>query len=140
METQLAIANIFFSSKDADFLHVDEHQSFLQVDFNTSYIKFFYKVILPLFMGMMKQFHSTQSNNLQYLYNISIKAVRNGVFFLFFCMQINITYQPSLMHYAWDIHLSIFFLTLTRIINIISGMSCCLAFRVNINSKIQISM
>ena len=81
MEIQLAIANIFFSSKDADFLHVDEHQSFLQVDFNTLNIKFFYKVILPLSMGMMKQFHSTQSNNLQYLYNISRKAVRNRVCF-----------------------------------------------------------
>ena len=35
---------------------------------------------------------------------------------------------------------SALFLTLTWIINIITGMSCCVAFRVNINSKMQISM
>ena len=38
---------------EADLLHADKHQSFLQVDFNTLGIKVFYKVILPLLMGMI---------------------------------------------------------------------------------------
>ena len=67
---------------DVDFLHVDKHQSLLQVDFNTLVIKVSYKVILSLLMCMIKQFQSTQSNkfvtSLQYLK----KEVRNGVHFL----------------------------------------------------------
>ena len=49
-----------------DFLHVDKHQSFLQVDFNVLGIKVSYKVmlILPLLMGMINHSQSTQSNNL----------------------------------------------------------------------------
>ena len=49
-----------------DFLHVDKHQSFLQVDFNVLGIKVSYKVmlILPLLMGMISHSQSTQSNNL----------------------------------------------------------------------------
>ena len=39
-----------------------------------------------------------------------------------------------------ETHTSALFLTLTWIINIITGMSCSVAFRVNINSKMQISM
>ena len=66
---------------DVDFLHVDKHQSLLQVDFNTLVIKVSYKVILSLLMCMIKQFQSTQSNkfvtSLQYLK----KEVSNGVFF-----------------------------------------------------------
>ena len=54
-----------------DFLHVDKHQSFLQVDFNTLGIKDAYKVILSLLLGMIKHSQSTQSNkfviSLQYL-------------------------------------------------------------------------
>ena len=76
------------------FLHVDKHQSFLQVDFNTLGINVSYKVILSLLMGMIKQSQSTQSNkfaiSLQYLK----KEVRNGVHF---CMQINIKVSTS-----WD--------------------------------------
>ena len=34
-------------------LHADKHQSFMQVDFNTLSIVF-YKVMLPLLMGMIK--------------------------------------------------------------------------------------
>ena len=49
----------------------DEHQSFLQVDFNTLGIKDAYKVILSLLLGMIKHSQSTQSNkfviSLQYL-------------------------------------------------------------------------
>ena len=49
-----------------DFLHVDKHQSFLQVDFNVLGIKVSYKVmlILTLLMGMINHSQSTQSNNL----------------------------------------------------------------------------
>ena len=44
---------------EVDFLHVDKHQSFLQVDFNTLGIKVSYKVMLLLLIDMIK--HS-QSN------------------------------------------------------------------------------
>ena len=56
---------------EVDFLHVDKHQSFLQLDFNTLGIKDTYKVILSLLLGMIKHSQSTQSNkfviSLQYL-------------------------------------------------------------------------
>ena len=45
-----------------DLLYADQHQSFLQVDVNTLSIKFFYKVILSLLMGMINHSQSTQSN------------------------------------------------------------------------------
>ena len=38
---------------EIDFLHADKHHNFLQVDFNTLGIKYFYKVILSLLMGMI---------------------------------------------------------------------------------------
>ena len=50
---------------EVDFLHADEHQSFLQVDFNTLSIKVFYKVVLSFLMGIIKHFYSNQSNKLQ---------------------------------------------------------------------------
>ena len=57
--------------KGVHFQLADEHQSFLQVDFNTLGIKDAYKVILSLLMGMIKHSQSTQSNKfaiaLQYL-------------------------------------------------------------------------
>ena len=117
---------------EVDFLHADKHQSFLQVDFNTLGIKVSYKVILPLLMGIIKHCQSTQSNNLKYLYNISKKEVRNGVSFA--CRWTSHTYQVS--HIVRKTHASALFITLTRIINTISGMSCGVTFRVNINSKI----
>ena len=56
-----------------DFLHADKRQIFLQVDFNILSIKFFYKVILSLLMGMIKHSQGTESNKLaialQYLKN-----------------------------------------------------------------------
>ena len=66
-------------SDEVDFLHANKHQSFLQVDFKTLGIKFFYKVMLSLLIGMIYHSQSTQSNkfatSLQYLK----KEVRNGV-------------------------------------------------------------
>ena len=47
---------------EVDFLHADKHQSFLQIDFNTLCIKFFYKVILSLLMSMIKHSQSIQCN------------------------------------------------------------------------------
>ena len=44
---------------EVDFLHADKHQSFLQVDFNTLRIKVFYKMILSLLMGMIKNSQRT---------------------------------------------------------------------------------
>ena len=56
---------------EVDFLLVDKHQSFLQIDFNTLGIKVSYKMILSLFIGTIKHSQSTQSNkfavSLQYL-------------------------------------------------------------------------
>ena len=46
-----------------DFLHVDKHQSFLQVDFNTLGIEDAYKVILSFLLRMIKHSQSTQYNN-----------------------------------------------------------------------------
>ena len=73
-------------SDEIVFLHGDEHQSFLQVDFDTWNIKVSYKVILSVLTGMIKHSESTQSNKLQYLYNISKKKL--GMEFIF-CMQID---------------------------------------------------
>ena len=50
---------------EVDFLHADKNQNFPQVDFNTLSIKVFYKVILSLLMGMIKNSESTQSKNFQ---------------------------------------------------------------------------
>ena len=44
---------------EVGFLHADKLHSFLQVEFNTSGIKFFYKVILLILMGMVKHSQST---------------------------------------------------------------------------------
>ena len=66
---------------EVDFLHAAKHRSFLQVDFNTLGIKVSHKVILLLLLGIIKHSQSTQSDNLQYLYNISEKEVRNQFFF-----------------------------------------------------------
>ena len=46
---------------EVGFLHADKHQSFLQIYFNTLGIKVSYKLILSLFMGMIK--HNNNSNN-----------------------------------------------------------------------------
>ena len=47
---------------EVDFLHVDKHQSSLQVDFNTLGIKVSYKVVLlSLLLGMIKHSQYTQS-------------------------------------------------------------------------------
>ena len=59
-----------------------EHQSFLQVDFNTLGIKDASKVMLSLLPGMIKHSQSTQIMSLQYLYNISKQEVKKGVSFL----------------------------------------------------------
>ena len=80
-------------------------------------------------------YQSTQSNNLQHLYNIWKKEVRNGVLYLFACRETLHTYQVSCI--MWQTHTSTLFLTLTCMVYILSGMSCCVAFRVSINSKIQ---
>ena len=58
---------------EVDFLRADKHQNFPQVDFNTSSIKVFYKVILSLFMGMIKNSQSPQSNKL----SIALQNLKN---------------------------------------------------------------
>ena len=64
---------------EVDFFLADKHQSFLQVDFNTLGINVSYKLIPSLLLGLIKHSQSTQSNNLQYLSNISKKKL--GVHF-----------------------------------------------------------
>ena len=63
---------------EVDFLHVDNHQSFLQVDFNTLDIKDAYKVILSLLQGMIKHSQSTQSNRFANIFTISQKRRYEG--------------------------------------------------------------
>ena len=60
---------------EVDFLHVGNHQSFLQVDFNTLGIKVSYKVILSLLVGMIKHSQSTQSSKIA----ISLQYLKKGV-------------------------------------------------------------
>ena len=63
-------------------MHVDKHQSFLQVDFNTLGIKDAYKVILSLLLGMIKHSQSTQSNKFAISLQCLKKEVRKEVHFL----------------------------------------------------------
>ena len=57
---------------EADFLHVDKHQSFLKVYFNTLGIKVSYMSdIISTLMGMVKHSQITQSNKFAILFNIS---------------------------------------------------------------------
>ena len=58
---------------EVDCLHVDKHQRFLQTDFNTLGIKDAYKVILSLFLGMIKHPQSTQSYRFANIFTISKK-------------------------------------------------------------------
>ena len=84
---------------EVNFLHVDKHQSFLQDDFNTL-VSIILQVDITIIDGHDQAFSKhSQSNNLQYFYNISKKDVRNGVLY-FFSMQINIAYLPSLTHHT----------------------------------------
>ena len=45
-----------------EFLHVDKHQSFLLVGFNTLGVNISYQVKPSLLIGMMKHSQNTQSN------------------------------------------------------------------------------
>ena len=68
--------------KKVDFLHVDKHQSFLQVDFNTLDFKDVYKVILSLLLGMIKHSQSTQIIGLQISLQYLKKEDMKGGYFL----------------------------------------------------------
>ena len=70
---------------EAGFLHADNYQSSLQVDFNTLGTKGGYKVILGLLISMVKHSQITQSNNFANFCNISKML---GMDFII-CMQIN---------------------------------------------------
>ena len=72
---------------EVDFLHVDKHQSFLKVYFNTLNIKVSYMFdIIPTLMGMFKHSQITQSNKCTISFQYLIKQARNGGYF---GMQIN---------------------------------------------------
>ena len=49
-------------SDKVDFLHTDQHKTFLAVDFNTFPVKVSYKVILSKLMDMVKHYQSTWNN------------------------------------------------------------------------------
>ena len=79
--------NIFTISKKkvrdkVHFLHVDKHQSSLQVDFNTLDIKFSYMVILSLLLGIINYSQYTQNNKFPTFLQYLTKEVRNGVYYL----------------------------------------------------------
>ena len=84
---------------EVDFLHVDKHQSFLQLDFNTLGIKDTYKVILSLLLGMIKHCQSTQSNRFPNIFTISQKKKigRESIF----CMRLNIKVCTSWDYCFW---------------------------------------
>ena len=63
-------------------MHVDKHQSSLQVDFNTLSIKVSYKVILSLLLGTIKHSQYTQSIKFPISLQYPQKELRNGVYFL----------------------------------------------------------
>ena len=67
---------------EVDFLQADKHRSFLQVCLKTLGIKVSYKLILSLFMGMIKHFQSTQINKFATSLQCLKKEVRDGVHFL----------------------------------------------------------
>ena len=54
--------------RDADFLHADKHQSFLQVDFNSLSINVSYKVILSVSDGV----HFLLANKHQSFYKLAL--------------------------------------------------------------------
>ena len=55
------------------FLYPDEHQRFLQVDFNILAIKVSYKVILSLLLDMVKYSQSAQSNK----FALFLRSIKN---------------------------------------------------------------
>ena len=55
------------------FLYPDEHQRFLQVDFNILAIKVSYKVILSLLLDMIKYSQSAQSNK----FALFLRSIKN---------------------------------------------------------------
>ena len=65
---------------EVDFLQADKHQSWLEVEFNTSGIKVSYNVILLLLMGMIKHPQSTQSNKFLIFLRISKKELAIKLF------------------------------------------------------------
>ena len=66
-------------SDEVDFFHVDKHQSFLKVYFNTLGIKVSYMFdIIPTLMGMVKHSQITQSNKCAISFQYLKKQVRNG--------------------------------------------------------------
>ena len=90
--SKFAMSLQYLTKGVTDEVHVDKHQSFIHVDFNTLGIKVSCKVILSLLLGMIKHSQSTQSNKFAislYLYIF--------IFELIFCMQISINVSTS-----WD--------------------------------------
>ena len=90
--SKFAMSLQYLTKRVTDEVHVDKHQSFIHVDFNTLGIKVSCKVILSLLLGMIKHSQSTQSNKFAislYLYIF--------IFELIFCMQISINVSTS-----WD--------------------------------------
>ena len=80
------------------FWHIDKHQSFLQVDFNTLDIKSSYKVILPLLLDMIKHSESTQSNS--FAISLQYPKKKVGMEFIF-SMLINIKVSTSWDYCFW---------------------------------------
>ena len=80
--------------EELDFLNVDKHKIFLQVDFITLGITVSSQVTLSLLLDMINHFQCTQSNN----FVISLQYLKKKLRMEFiFCMQISIKVCTS-----WD--------------------------------------
>ena len=77
---------------EVDFLLADQHQSFLQVDFNILGVNVSYKVVLSLLMGRIKHSESTQS--IKFVISLQYLKKELGMEFIF-CMQKNIKVSTS---------------------------------------------
>ena len=76
---------------EVDFLHVDKHQSSLQVYFNTLGIKLFYKVVLSLLLAMIKHSQYTQSCHICCLCSKLMFFKKSRLY----CSKSNYTHQTS---------------------------------------------
>ena len=66
---------------EVDFVHVNKHQSFFQLDPNNLGIKIYYKVILTLLMGAWSRILKVLNLiSFQYLYNISKEKIALKLF------------------------------------------------------------
>ena len=82
---------------EVDFLHVDKHQIFVKVYFNSLGI-IPIRLILSLLMDMIKHSQVLKVTSFQYLYNISKKKLEMEAIF---DTQINVKFSTGLFYPFW---------------------------------------